>query len=451
MDNPQGARHNPRPMHRRSFFALLALAATLASTLASGASCRCSRDSGKAADGIAAQRSDAAPARSEILAEQSLQLDNGLHIELVHGPCGDPATLAVLLHVGIDHDPTGRSGLVQLLRRLLSASLAGLSVERLVETGDDYTLYAATVADDQLLAELDAVASWMARLPATEVDLDRERTAMLRELDTLRGADPAATARSFAEESVRPTSGDGKRNGIAAEIEAITLAELQAFWTAHVTAGNARVVVQGRFDAKQVRERIDAALAPLPRGTPPVAREPAGGSARGTLVMGETPSAIAVAVPAPAQASPHYPPFLLLADRLMSAASASVWAVEYDPIRRPGLLFITGEVDQTEQPGQAARRIRGDVDKLLGEPLAQDDVTRAGERFRLLLAARLTEPSLCARNPRAFAIARLRRTQLQGAPQASALDDIEADQLAAAREFFGPRRTAAVVAGGAIR
>ena len=347
---------------KRPFIVLLALAAMLGPA----ASCRCA---GK-------------QERTETLAEQSFRLQNGLEVDLVAGPCSDAAAIAVLVKVGIDHDPPGRSGMAHLAQRVMSTPTASGRAERVVETGSDYTLYAVTAAGDRLFDALDEAAAWMARSEATEEDLTRARTPMLEELAKLQGADASSTAMSLAEEAVQPTRGNGKRRGIASEVEAITLAELQAYWQAHVKPGNARITVSGRFDAEKVKARIEAAFGPLPAGTPPAAREAADASVKGTLVMGETPSAVAVAVPAPATSDPLYPPFLVLAARLIEKpAQARTWEASYDPIKRPEILFITGPVGQAEQPEPAAGRIRAEVAALLAQPPAPGEITKARDTF----------------------------------------------------------------------
>jgi predicted Zn-dependent peptidase len=420
-------------MIKRPFFVLLALAAMLAPA----ASCQCS--------------SCGQERRTETLAERSIKLQNGLEVDLVAGPCSDSAALVVLVKVGIDHDPPDRSGMAHLAERVLSG--APSRAERIVETGNEHTLYSVVAAGDRLLEELDEVAAWMARAP-TEADLGRARAQVLEELAKLQGADASLTAMSLAEEAVRPTRGNGKRRGIAAEVEAITLAELQAFWEAHMKPGNARLTVAGRFDAEKVRARIETAFAPLPAGAPPVAREAADATVKGTLVMGETPSAVAVAVPAPAMSDPLYPPFLVLAARLMNKPSQPrTWDVSYDPIKRPELLFITGPVGQAEQPEPAAARIRAEAAAILGQPPAPDDVARARERFRLLIEPQLVDPAICGKDARAFAVARARRAQLklEAAPISQGLAAITKEQLEEAAKLFEPKNSAAVIAGGAIR
>ncbi|EYF04559.1 M16 family metallopeptidase [Chondromyces apiculatus] len=420
-------------MRSRSFGVLLCLAALVGT----GASCKCSGgDKG----------------RAEVLTERSSRLQNGLQVDLVAGPCSDSAALVVLVRLGIDHDPPGRSGMAQLAGRVLATSGAAGRSPRVVEVGDDHTLYSVVAQGDQLLEELDEVAAWMSRATPTEADLGRERARLLEELAKLQGADAAATAMSLAEEALRPTRGNGKRLGIAAEVEAITLAELQAFWQAHMTAGNARLVVAGRFDAEKSRARVEAAFGPLPAGTPPAPREAADATVRGTLVMGDAPTAVAIVVPAPALSDPLYPAFLVLAARLSGEPSQTrTWEARYDPVRRPELLFITGPVGPTEQPEPAAARMRTEVATILAQPPGAEDTAKAKERSRLFLDPQSLDPAVCAKDVRAFATVRARRAQLEGAPSIQALDAISKAQFDEAAALFDAKYSAAVIAGGTIR
>ena len=422
-------------MKKRPYFVLLAVAALLAAA----ALWRWGKSSGAS--------------RAETLAERSSKLQNGLAIDLVTGPCGDAAALVVHLAVGIDHDPPGRSGMAHLAARVLATSAPAGRAARTVETGSDYTLYSVVVPADRLPDELSDVAAWMSKVTPTEADLARERPKLLEELAKLSGADAPATAVHLAEESVRPARGEGTRGGIPSEVEAITLPELVAFWQAHFKPGNARITVAGRFDAEKVRARIETAFGPLPAGTPPVTRPPSPASVRGTLVMGSAPTAVAVAVPAPALSDPLYPPFLVLAGRLMEKTSpARTWEAGYDPILRPDLLFVTGPVGPAEQPEPGAARIRAEVAAVLARPLTPADVAAARERFRLFLDPTL-DPALCAKDARAFAVARTRRAQMQleGAAILQALQATTKEQLEAAAGLFDPKLTAGVIAGGAIR
>jgi predicted Zn-dependent peptidase len=353
------------------------------------------------------------------------RLANGVEVELRASGCGERATVVVMFAVGMDHDPPGRSGMAHVVARVLSG-------RGTAEAGADHTLYSIEVAGDQVLAEVDAVAARMSRLELAEPELARARGEVLADLARRRGGDPLATATSFAAESVQPARGDGWRGGIAAEVEAITLAEVEAAWAAHYQPGNARVIVVGRFDEKTMRARVEAALGALPAGAPPVPRPPADATVTGTLVIGDAPTAVAIAVPAPAASDPLYPAFLILAARLANAT--------YDPLARGETLFVTGEVQPGERPEAAAERIRTELAPLLARPLAPAD--RAAARARC-----------CKDDLRALAVAHARRTglRLDAAAFAKALDATTPAQLAEAAALFEPKRTAAVIAGGTIR
>src|SRR5262249_30811308 len=122
-------------------------------------------------------------------------------------------------------------------------------------------------------------------------------------------------------------------------------------------------------------------------------------------------------------------------------------------IKRPELLFITGPVGQAEQPEPAAARIRSEVAAILTRPLTPDDIAKTKERFRLFIDPSLLDAALCSKDARAFAIARARRAQLKldATALTKALDATTKEQLEQAAQLFEPKRTAAVIAGGAIR
>lgn len=404
-----------------------ALSAVVSAALA--ASCQCSKPS--------------TPPRVEVPAGQSYDLPNGLAVDLAPGPCGDSASLAVLVQGGVDHDPAGRSGMARVAERLLAARKGSVA-----EAGTDFTLYSVAASREGLAAELDSVAAWMKAAPA-EADFAAAKSSVL---DGLKAVDASGTAVGLAEESVQPTAGAGKRRGIRSEVEAISFAELQSFWQDRFRPGNARLVVAGGFDVQAVRSRVDALFAALPAGKPPVAREANGSTVRGTLVMSKEPSAVlAVAVPAPALSDPLYPAFLVQAARLLQDPPAPrTWQARFDPVLRPGLLLVTSTIHPTEQPEPAADRVRAEVGAVLARPLAPADLAAAKGRFGLFLAPTLDEAT-CAQKVRDFAVARARRAQLglEKSALAQSLDALREEELAQAAKLFDPARTAAVIASEA--
>ena len=391
---------------------------------------------------------------ADTLTEQSFKLSNGLRVDIASGACGDVAAIAVLVRIGIDNDPVGRSGLARMVGYLVSTQGGAGKASKAVVTGNDFTLYAVTANGDGILGEIDGVGGWMSKYTPGDEDLGRARAHVLDRIAKLQGADAEATARSLAEEAVQPTRGNGRRDGVAAEVEAVTLEELQAFWKEHVKPGNAQIAVAGRVDAGKVRARIEAALGPLPAGTPPATRSPADATVKGTLVMGDAPTAVAIAVPAPPLADPLYPAFLVLAARLMDKSTPGrSWQAEYDPIARSEMLFIVGAVSAGEPPEAAASRIRAEASAMLARPQAPKDQAMAGERFGLFLGLDKLDPAACAKDPGAFALARVRRTHLEldSTPIGQTLGETTPAQLEDAAKLFEPKRTAAVIAGGAIR
>lgn len=425
----------------KPFLILLAFAAMLAP-----ASCQCSR-------GQQERPTDQQEApRPETLVEQTFTLKNGMDVDLVSGPCGETAALAVLLKVGIDHDPASRSGMSHLVERLLATS--GQSAERSVHSGTDYTLYSVVAAGDHLGDEIDAVAAWMSKSPLAEADFTRERMNVLQDLGKLEGDDAARTAWSMAEESLQPSRGNGKRRGIVAEVEAITFSELQTYWDTYIKPGNARMVVTGRFDAAAVRTRIETAFANIDAGKPPTLRNPAESSVRGTLVMGNAPKAVAIAVAAPVMTDPGYAAFLVLASRLMEKpAQPRTWEARYDPIHRPEILYITGPVGPAEQPEPSAGRMRSEVSAILAKPFDAAELVTTRQTFRTFFEPRSLDPAVCSQDKRGLAIARARvaHMQLDVAPIAKALVGTTKANLDEAAKAFDTKNSAAVIAGGSMR
>lgn len=433
-------RDNPRPMKTRPLFVLLAAAVLAGSTI----SCQCSRKP--------QEHSETPP--EPTIADQSFKMPNGLDVHLLTGPCGESTSLVVLFDVGIDHDPAGRSGMAQLVGRILASAANQGGAQRTVEVGSDYLLYSVVVSGENILNEIDQVAAWMVQKEPMAADLNRERTRLLEELGKLQGNDAAQTALSMAEEAVRPSRGNGKRRGIAKEVEAITPEELQTYWQNHIKAGNAHLAIAGKFDAATVKTRIEAGFATITTGSPPTLRDPGETTVRGTLVMGEAPTQVAIAIPAPDLKDPDYAPFLVQAARLLEKPTKPrTWDVHFDPLRRPDLLLITGPVGQAEQPEPAAGRMRSEIARILAAPLTSADMTKAKERFHALLNPENTDSQSCAKDARTFAIARLRSPQLKlDAPAlAKAIDATTQVQMTEVAKLFDAKQSAAIIAGGAIR
>ncbi len=209
--------------------------------------------------------------------ETEFKLDNGLRVELAPSPDGDEVALVVVFDVGADHDPAGRSGMAHLIERLFATMGREGKPNRTVQTrtGPDFTYYGLAVPTARLNEELDDTALRMSTLAPTEGDLARERQRLLEQVATMQEKDPLMAAMNKASESLRPSAGGGIRGGVAAEIQAMTFAEIEAFRRAHYGAATARLVIAGRFDLAEVSKRVRSAFSAVPAGKAPQARPPA--------------------------------------------------------------------------------------------------------------------------------------------------------------------------------
>jgi zinc protease len=385
----------------------------------------------------------------------SFQLDNGLRVDLVPTSRGDKAALAILFDVGADHDPPGRSGMAHLVEHLFATSTGPSGTPgraRSVEsrTGAAYTLSSSEVLGGRILEEIDDAAFRMSRQAATkEADLTRVRKRVLEEL-AAQEHDPVMAAMHRAAESLRPSRGGGARGGVAAEVEAMTLAEVDAFQQAHYGAATARLVIAGRFDVAEAEKRIRTAFAKLPAVKPPQPRAPAGSRVTGTLVMGDAPQAMALAVAVPDVKDPLYPAFVVLAARLTGAGNGAqserTWKVDFAPFARPDVLWVKGPIPAGQQPEAAAERVRKEVSAIVGAPPAGDDSVRALARYGGALGI---TPADEARET-AFVTARRAQLGVDTKALEAAIKAVTPDQLTAAARLFDGKSSTAVLAGGKL-
>lgn len=390
----------------------------------------------------------------ETLVAESFKLPNGLTTEILAGPCGETVAIAVLFRVGADHDPPGQSGMVHLIERVFSASLEPGRTQRIVQSGSDYFLYSVVTPVERLSAELEGIAARMSRVGFVQRDFETGRKQVLDNLIQRAGGDASLTAITYAAESIQPSRGGGRRGGIASEVEPLDLARVNAFWRASFTPRNAQIVIVGHVDREKLRATIQKAFGPLSPGKPPALRPPGESTVIGTLVIGEAPTSVGMAVPAPPPSDRLYPAFLVLAARLMREASAArTWSAKYEPVELAETLLVNGNVQPGEGAEPAAQRIRADVMKIVERPLTPADIAGARERFGLFLGLGDADPTTCSSDPRGLAIALARRAQLgvEKRQLARALEASNPQQLAEASALFGARRATAVIAGGAIR
>lgn len=381
---------------------------------------------------------------------------NGLRVDLLPAR-GDQAAVVLLFSIGSDHDPENRSGMGHLLEHVLTTAAAAEKPARSAEevmkryplgwnaqTGADYTVLATVVPSARTLDEIDDVAARMGDLRITEQDLARERPRLLSEVANMFGASGmhALGASNVASESVAPTPG-GRRGGVPAEVEALSVAELEAHWKAYYKPSNARLVIAGSFDGVAVRRRIEEKFGSLPAGLPPTARTRAVVTkAAEPVVTGASPHAIALAYAAPAPGTPGYAAFLVLAARLAEAIPGHV---TFAPLDRPDVLLVFDTTGRGEDATEALARLEKSVAATSALPLTRADTTRAETMFGFFL--RPAPPATIGANPYFAAFGQGRRAQLGLDASQVSFSDVGAEELREAASIFAVGRAGAAAVG----
>jgi hypothetical protein len=390
--------------------------------------------------------------------------ENGAVFDVVvrehHARCALPAASAIAFAAGPDHDPPGRSGLAAVARRVFERKLRAAAQDaRLVVHGEPAT--ASTVVSTlgtprDVKADLAAIARSISNSTVLEPELAEALAATNADITRRRGSDATLAAETWALESIAPSPGRGFRGGIADEIRDLSTSEVETFLRTLSSPRGAVVVlltdddegVGGDVDAPRALSELVFPQRTLTANTTPSLR-PAGETfVHGTLVMGDAPRALALAVPAPARASTLHPAFTMLAARVVHGAATHGLSSRFDPLGETALV-VTAALQPGEAPEDGARRIRAVVEQAIAPALAPEDRARA-----LALNADIAGLGEgCPTDPRGFVVSRARRRLLQlDVDEWSRLLEATTEiQGAQARSLFGTEHTVVVAAGGVLR
>jgi zinc protease len=239
-------------------------------------------------------------------------LPNGLQVISVRSQTSPTVSVHVWYHVGSKDDPNGRSGFAHLFEHLMFKSTRYLKSEqfdRLTEdvggsnnafTSNDVTAYHEVVPSNHLETLLWAEAERLSNLNVDEANFKSERAVVEEEYRQRVLATPYGRFYNALEPAAY-LSHPYKRPGIGSieDLEAATLADVEAFHRSHYRTDNATLVIAGDFEPKQLDAWVDKYFGPLARPAAPLQRlsatEPAWPSDRSVSVTGP-------AVPLPAVA-----------------------------------------------------------------------------------------------------------------------------------------------------
>jgi zinc protease len=212
-------------------------------------------------------------------------LANGLEVISVEDHSSPTVAIQVWYRVGSKNDPQGRSGFAHLFEHLMFKSTAHMPAEmmdRLTEdvggfnnasTRDDATEYHEVVPSNYLETLLWAEGDRMASLNVNEDNFKSERDVVKEEYRFRVLSPPYGRLFSALEQdswAVHPY----KRPGIGniAELDAATLADVQAFHKTFYRPDNAVLIVVGDFDPAQLQSWVDKYLGVIGHPSTPIPR-----------------------------------------------------------------------------------------------------------------------------------------------------------------------------------
>jgi zinc protease len=212
-------------------------------------------------------------------------LANGLDVYSIENHATPTVSIQVWYRVGSKNDPEGRSGFAHLFEHIMFKSTAHMKAEmldRLTEdvggmnnayTHPDRTVYYEIVPSNYLQTLLWAEGERLGSLNVDEATFKSERDVVKEEFrfrilaPSYGRLNYAITKDSFA---VHPY----RRPGIGSieELDAATIADVQAFHSTYYRPDNAVLIVAGDFDPKQLDTWVDRYLGSIPKPSTPIPR-----------------------------------------------------------------------------------------------------------------------------------------------------------------------------------
>ena len=216
-------------------------------------------------------------------------LPNGLKVIAARSDASPTVAVQVWYRVGGRDDPSGRSGFAHLFEHLMFKSTRYLKNEqfdRLTEdvggennafTSDDVTAYLSVVPSNHLETLLWAEAERLSNLNVDEANFKSERAVVQEEYRQRVLATPYGRFYN----AIGPSSYqvDPYRFGTIgsiADLDAASLADVEAFHRTFYRPDNATLVVAGDFEPAQLQAWVDKYFGPVARPAAPIPRATVG-------------------------------------------------------------------------------------------------------------------------------------------------------------------------------
>lgn len=263
------------------------------------------------------------PARDfQLPARTDFTLQNGLLTRLV--PFGEipKVNLLVTVRTGRVSEATTQNGVSDLLGKLLQegttsrpAAAVAEQVARMggslyVSAGNDETRFYADCLSEYAPAMLALLADVVQRPALPDAELPRLKTDLKRQYN-LQRAQPGTQAQQKLLAAVYPGQAYGRPLPTDAEVDALTAAQVRAFYQSEFGAQRTAIFVAGKFDPAGVRQAVETSWSAWPTGPAPrlVAAKPA---TQPTLLTQDRPDApqstLMLGLPVADPTSPDYIP-----------------------------------------------------------------------------------------------------------------------------------------------
>ncbi len=213
-------------------------------------------------------------------------LPNGLKVYSVLDATTPYVSVQVWYNVGAKDDPAGRSGFAHLFEHLMFKGTRDMPpeyIDRLTEdiggannasTDSDYTEYDEIIPANHLEQLLWAEAERMSSLVVDQANFISERSVVEAELRQTFSSDPYG--RLFEQDI--PGAAFARHPyhrsplGSVADLNAASLADVEAFHARYYRPDNANLIVAGNFDPKRLEAWVDKYFGAIARPTTPIPR-----------------------------------------------------------------------------------------------------------------------------------------------------------------------------------
>jgi len=336
-------------------------------------------------------------------------LANGLEVYSIEDHATPTVAINVWYRVGSKNDPDGRSGFAHLFEHIMFKATAHMKSEmldRLTEdvggmnnayTHPDRTVYYEVVPSNYLQTLLWAEGERMGSLTVDEANFKSERDVVKEEY-RFRILAPSYGRFNYALTKDSYAAHPYKRPGIGSieELDASTLADVQAFHSTYYRPDNAVLIVAGDLDPKQFDTWVDRYLGAVPKPSTEIPRVTVKEPAR-TEEKQFTEHGANVPLPAvgltwlipPAESNDTEP--LEIASTILSDGDSSrlYQALVYkkqlaqsananaDTREETGLFQVTAIMASGKKPEDGIAALRQEIDALAAKPVTVAELDKA--------------------------------------------------------------------------